>query len=83
MKYKRYILRATESIPELEQQQEKDEEKDDEKKVPTPSVDLTTVHVISLLSDTDGEVSDSETDVDVDVLFNSDDGEDHSTKKDV
>ena len=56
------------------------------KEVPSPTTTGNTQHVISLLSESDGEVSSaSETDVeaDVDELFNSDDGEEDDSKKDV
>ena len=73
MKYKKYIIKATSVIPEIA------EKKNIVKDVPEPTTQVPAhQHVISLLTDSEGEVSeDSQTDVEaeVDELFNSDDGE--------
>ena len=72
MKYKKYIIKATAAIPEIV---EKNKMVND---VPEPTSVPAQQHVISLLTDSEGEVSeDSQTDVEaeVDELFNSDDGE--------
>ena len=77
LKYSKYFVKASDSMPELSQleQKEKDENKDKKDK-PTPSVE-NDHHVISLLSDSDVLSDSDETDVEaeVDALFNSDDGE--------
>ena len=68
MKYKKYIVKATSGLAEMKEKKEMKVKKDEEE-VPTSSPQIpTSQHVISLLTDSEGEVSsDSETDVDADV----------------
>ena len=92
MKYSKYVKRATLALPEFKDlaeikqtSQKKGGSKGNNGRKPSSTFDIPPPHVISLLSDSDGEVSaDSETDVE--KLFElSDDGErsDEETKKDV
>lgn len=91
MKYSKYIKRATLALPEFKDFADKQttpkkvKGNTDHKRAST--VDVPPQHVISLLSDSEGEVSDdTESEGDVEKLFElSDDGEgsDPETKKDV
>ena len=74
MKYKKYIIQANSVIAELK------EEGDKKKQIvqpQDPEPKPVYQHVISLLTDSEGEVSEESDDVEgeVDALFNSDDGE--------
>ena len=80
VKYKKYIIKANASVPDLKEGPLNEAKKEalEPPVIPPPA----SQHVISLLTDSDGEVSDdSTTEVDVDALFNSDDGEDDTKEK--
>ena len=68
MKYKKYIVKATSGLAEMKEKKEMKVKKDEEE-VPTSSPQIpTSQHVISLLTDSEGEVSsDSSTEVEDDV----------------
>ena len=64
MKYKKYVVKATSAIPEMKEMEEEKVKKEDS----SPSEVPASQHVISLLTDSEGEVSsDSDTDVEADV----------------